>query len=319
LSKLSAILKSIKPERVKNLRIIIFSILAAATFWFLNALNGTYSTTLRYPIDFRYDHDKYIPLEELPKDVQINVSGLGWSLFRNSFGIKVFPVMVKLENASDIKKIPGGALMGTLSDQLDEFQVNFVLTDTLYVKVDKRITKTFKLGIDSAAIELDNNFWITSNIRFSPDSVKLNGPESYLDRFTDIISVRIPNFAIDENFNEDIPIEFENSRLITREPPTMNVSFNVEEFYTAEIIVPVFKESFPKNGRADIASNQVKVIYEVVKSKAESVLSEEFEVIANYNKINPDDSTIAFNLKKYPDFLRQVRLDTTAVKVKFSQ
>ncbi|HNP18455.1 MAG TPA: hypothetical protein PKL31_08490 [Fulvivirga sp.] len=304
---------------MKNLRIIALAILAAATFWFLNALNGTYSTTLNYPINFLYDHDKYIPLEELPKDVQINVSGVGWNLFRNSLGIKITPVNFRLDNASDIKKIPGSSLLGTLSDQLDEFQVNFVLTDTLYIKVDKRMTKTFKLAIDSASIALADNFWVTSPIRYSPDSVTLQGPESILTSFSDEIVVKIPQSAIDENYKEDIPIEFDNSRLITREPPTMNVVFNVEEFRNAEIVVPIFKENFPKNGRADISTSQVKVSYQVVKSKAEAVLSDEFEVVANYNKINPEDSTITFNLKKFPEYIKQVSLDTTAVKVNFNK
>ncbi len=312
-------MQSIKPERMKNLRIIALAILAAATFWFLNALNGTYSTTLRYPINFHYDHEKYIPLEELPKDVQINVSGVGWNLFRNNLGIKITPVNFRLDNASDIKKIPGNSLLGTLSDQLDEFQVNFVLTDTLYIKVDKRMTKTFKLAVDSASIALGNNFWVTSPIRFSPDSVKLQGPESILSSFSDEIVVKIPKSGIDENYKEDIPIEFDNSQLITREPPTMNVVFNVEEFRNAEIVVPIFKENFPKNGKANISTNQVKVSYQVVKSKAEAVLSDEFEVVANYNKINPDDSTITFNFRKYPEYIKQVSLDTTAVKVNFNK
>jgi hypothetical protein len=319
LSKISTILKSIGPERVKNIRVIVLSIAAAATFWFLNALNDNYSTTLRYPIKFNYDKERYIAVQELPKDIQINVSGLGWNLFRNSLGIKVTPLYFKLENPSEIKKIQGSSLLATLSDQLDEFQVNFILTESLSLNIDKRATRAYLLGVDSSAIQLNNEYWITSPILFFPDSVKLTGPELYLDNFIDSIIVAIPQNDIDQNYNEDIPIEFQNSRLIKRNPPTMNVKFSVEKYRKAEILVPVIFENVPEKSKVKLASENAKLSYLVTESKAETVTPDQFEITASFKKINKADSTVSILVKSHPAFLREVKLDTALFKIIYNE
>lgn len=319
MSKLGTIVKSISPERIRSIRVITLCIVAAATFWFLNALNDTYSTTLKYPLVFSYDTEKYIPLEQPPEYIQINVSGIGWNLFRNSLGIKVTPVNFKLQNASEIKKIPGNSILGTLSDQLDEFNVNFILTDTLYVNIDSRATRRFKLAIDSSAIKLNEQYWLSSSLRYSPDSVTLQGPESILSQMDDVLLIDIPQSDIDENYNEDIPIEFENSRLISRDPPTMNVVFGVEEYTSSEIDVPLTMENFPKNGKAFVTDTLRKVIYNVGINRANNITPDLFSVIANYNMINPEDSTITLQVTKYPEFTKDVHLDSAKVKVQFNE
>ncbi len=309
----------ISPERITKIRVISLCIAAAATFWFLNALNDTYTTSLKYPVQFIYDTEKYIAVKEMPKEVNINVSGMGWNLFRNSLGIKVTPLNFRLENPTEIKKISGASLLGTISDQMDELQVNFVLTDTLYLNLDRRATRTFKLEIDSASINLEDNFWISTPIRFTPDSVVLHGPELALNKFEESIVVQIPQNKIDENYNEDIPIEFENSRLIKRDPPTMNVIFGVEKFSENSIMVPAKTQNFPANGKAFVENPAAKINYLVADGRADAVVSDDFEVLIDYNNINPKDSTITIQLLKYPSMIKEVVLDSATVKVKFNE
>ncbi|MTI41600.1 hypothetical protein [Fulvivirga lutimaris] len=312
-------MKSISPERIRSIRVITLCVVAAATFWFLNALNDTYSTTLKYPLVFSYDTEKYIPLEQPPEYIQINVSGIGWNLFRNSLGIKVTPVNFKLQNASEFKKIPGNSILGTLSDQLDEFNVNFILTDTLYVNIDTRASRRFKLAIDSSAIKLNEQYWLSSSLRYSPDSVTLQGPESILSQMDEVLTISIPQSDIDENYNEDIPIEFENSRLISRDPPTMNVVFGVEEYTSSEIDVPLTLENFPENKIAFVTDTIRTLIYNVGINRADNIAPDQFSIVANYNKINPEDSTITLEVTKHPEFTKDVHLDSAKVKVKFNE
>lgn len=311
-------MKSISPERIRNIRVITLCIVAAATFWFLNALNDTYSTTLKYPLVFSYDTEKYIALEQPPEYIQINVSGLGWNLFRNSLGIKVTPVNFNLQNASEVKKIPGNSILGTLSDQLDEFDVNFILTDTLFVNIDSRATRRFKLAVDSTAIKLNEQYWLSSTLRFSPDSVTLQGPESILSKMDEVLVIDIPQSDIDENYNEDIPIEFENSRLISRDPPTMNVVFGVEEYTSSEIDVPVSLKNFPANDKVYITDTLRRLVYNVGINRAGNVAPNLFQIVADYNMINPEDSTITLEVARHPEFTKDVHLDSTKVKVQFN-
>ncbi|MEQ9660402.1 hypothetical protein, partial [Fulvivirga sp.] len=158
-----------------------------------------------------------------------------------------------------------------------------------------------------------------SSLRYSPDSVTLQGPESILSQMDEVLTISIPQSDIYENYNEDIPIEFENSRLISRDPPTMNVVFGVEEYTSSEIDVPLTMENFPKNGNALVTDTLRKVIYNVGINKANNITPDLFSIIANYNMINPEDSTITLEVTRHPEFTKDVHLDSAKVKVQFNE
>ena len=309
----------LNPERIRNIRIVVLCILAAATFWFLNALNDSYSATLRYPVDFIYDEEKYVPTTALPEVIQLNVSGVGWNLFRNNLGLNDAPIQLILDRPAETKKLPASTLLGTISEQLAEFQVNFILTDTLFINVDRRIERTFPLRVDSANIELENSFWIVDRINFDPLSVKLEGPESIINSMKDTLLVTIPEDNIDDNYNEDIPIQIENSQLINRDPPTINIKFTVEEYIDASTFQMIETINFPEDSSAYLNINTSKIDYQIAKSKAENLNDSSFQVIANFLKLNKEDSTLAQELIKYPEDIRNARLDSSLLKVFFNE
>lgn len=317
--KLKGIIGSLNPERVKNIRIITLCILAAGTFWFLNALNDTYSTTITYPVDFLYDRDQYIAVEDLPTEIQLNVSGVGWNLFRNNLGLKETPVQFRLDRPSELKKLPGGTLLGTVSDQLTEFQVNFILTDTLYINIDNKIKRSFVLSIDSVNIDMEKNYWITTPISYSPDSVELQGPKSILSELSDSLKITIPQKGIDENFNEEIPIQLARNQLINRNPPTVNVRFNVEEYVNASRAVLIDKINFPEDSSAYLDLDRILITYQVGANLESSLADTSFQLVADYSTFDRVDSTIILSLKNSSKFVRNASLDSAKVKVLFNE
>jgi hypothetical protein len=61
----------------RNWRAVVLCIFAATVFWFFNALNKTYTTNLRFPLSFDYDHENFVPVKALPRDVRINGQRVG--------------------------------------------------------------------------------------------------------------------------------------------------------------------------------------------------------------------------------------------------
>src|SRR6478609_9977380 len=132
--------------------------MAATVFWFFNALNKNYSTNISFPLAFEYNQENYVPVTQLPSTVRLNVSGLGWDLLRKSSGLKVPPLTIPLERPTEIRKIVGSTLPALLSTQLEGFQINFVLTDTLRVDIDEKVKKKFGVTIDSIQRYLHSDF-----------------------------------------------------------------------------------------------------------------------------------------------------------------
>ena len=308
-----------KPERVNRFRVIALCVVAATTFWFLNSLNENYSATVRYPLEFIYDQDKYIAVDNLPADIQLNVNGLGWNLLRNNLGIKVTPIRIPLENPAEIKKISGAAVPGYIADQLNDFDLNFVITDTLVINIDRRANKLCFVKVDSASISMEENYRVTSAINFLPDTTRISGPASIIDLLPDTMAVTIPQDEIDEDYNEIIPISIEHpkARLLKRNPPTVNVTFNVEEFVMSKVFAPLIPLNLPE--KADINIAALEVSYVVPSGQSDVVAAESFEILLDFEKMNKADSTIAPELALAPPFVQDVVLDTTKIKVIFNE
>lgn len=315
MSKLKDTWKSIKPEKISNFRVIILCILAATTFKFFNSLNGNYSTTLNYPLEFIYDEKEYIAVETLPSYVQLNVNGLGWNLFRNSLGIKVSPIKIPLDKPSELKRIPGAAIPSFISDQLSEFELNYVLTDTLLVDLDYRDSKVFQVKVDSSDISLEGNYRIVSSVTCYPDTVRLDGPKSLLAQLPDTIMVNLPESNIEEDYDDDVVINIPNSQLIKRNPPTVNVKFDTKEFTTVTREIPMDTIGFPNSSRLSLDVLSANIEYEVEAEAQSEVDVSEFIVVLDYAKMNLQDSTILPELITYPKELLNVKMDTLKVRL----
>src|SRR5436190_17094022 len=89
----------------KNWKAVVLCGFAATVFWFFNALNKNYTTNINFPIAFEFNQDNYVAVRPLPQVVRVNVTGMGWSLFRKSVGLNVPPLVVPLERPAETKKI----------------------------------------------------------------------------------------------------------------------------------------------------------------------------------------------------------------------
>lgn len=300
-------------RRYRDLRVILLCFLAATTFWIFNALNETYSASIKYPVAFSYNEDDYIVMESLPDEVYLNLQGIGWNLFRKSLGIKVTPLRIYLEEPSEIRVIPGSSLPAIISDQLDEFNLNYVLTDSLYINIDRKLEGYYKIRIDSSAINLDEDHVISSRIRYYPDSVHLIGPAAILQRIGDTLILNIPENNISSDYDEEVPITFNRNELITKNPEFINVSFNVEELIETTLEVKVNKANFPEN--TSLADSIIEVAVSIKESNFEQLNAADIDVAADFRNFNASDSTIEPRIRLYPDYINEISVDTTGLRV----
>jgi hypothetical protein len=109
----------------KNWKAVSLCIFAAAIFWFFNALNKNYTTTISFPLQFEFDRQDYMPVRALEEELRINVTGMGWDIFRRTVGLRKLPLSIPLEHPETVKKIVGSTLPAFFSSQLEAFQINF--------------------------------------------------------------------------------------------------------------------------------------------------------------------------------------------------
>src|SRR5690606_27987765 len=149
--------------------------------------------------------DSLVVVEELPEKIEIDVSGGGWNLLRKTYWFNVNPVNIPLNNPTQVKYILGSSLVPLITEQVNEVSLNYVVTDTLFIDIEKRITKKVAVLVDSNQIDVNSPFRIVSDVLIEPDSIEFVGPSSLINKMSDSIVLALPT-NISSDFSEEVSL-----------------------------------------------------------------------------------------------------------------
>ena len=290
--------------------------MGAATFWLFRALNKSHSALISYPIEFVFNVDSTVVMNPLPTTIKIDVSSGGWNLFRRTLIFSIDPIQVELDNPSEVNFLTQSFLSPIVEDQLKGLTINYIVTDTLFLSIERKITKRMILKVDSLSLPLEEDYQLMSNITIQPDHVVLTGPKSIINSFESDFYITLDENNIDEDFNGrvEVPIVFED--LIQSDPSEVNVSFEVNKFKNVKIGVPIILQNFPSNRVTTLLDSIVNVTYRVKESFKEDFSSEDFYVVLDYDFLKTDSLGVPV-LIKYPDTLRTVSMDSQKVRFRY--
>ena len=291
----------------------------ATTFWFFNALNKDYATRVNYPVEFVFDQEGLVVVEELPEKVSIVVSGGGWNLLRKTSWFNNDPIQILLENPASTPYITKPSLTTIIADQLNEVRLNYVVTDTLYLNIEPERSKKVAITIDSASISLENNYRIVSPVKVEPDSAVFTGPASFISELSDSILLYVPYKELDKSFNNVIDLSQLESGKIQVEPDKIQVSFEVARFIEASKLVKVRPLNFPADSSVWLADSTGVISFTIREDRLPKVQNALFELVADYRSRNRQDSTVDLRLIEYPAFISDVRLETETIPLEYEE
>lgn len=308
-------LKSIIRPSNKDLKIVILCIIGATIIWFLSALNKNYTTVIKCPIELSYEKDSTIEVISPPRNVQVNVSGVGWDLLKQSLSFRRDPLLISVENPIETKRIAGYTIQPLISQHLSSLNLNFVVTDTIFLDIQRLRKKKLFVYVDSTRISLRQSHQIISPLIVSPDSVTITGHESLITTLNDTLSVVLPQDEIDNNYSEKIYIDNFDLSLVSFSPSEIDISFNVSEYVNHSTDLEIQLVNFPMDSSVFIEPGIIQSNFSIQEDMQDNFPKSEFVIIADFNNVNPQDSTVAIELIEYPDYVQDIKLDTTLVKV----
>lgn len=297
-----------------NLKVVILSLVAATTFWFFNALNKNYDARINYPLEFEFARDSVVIVEELPDEVLIDVSSGGWNLLRKTFWFSVLPVVITLDNPADVKFLTRSSLIPIISDQILDLELNFLLTDTLFINVEHKVQKRVALNVDSLRVPLADNHRLVSPIQITPDTITVVGPSSRIAALPENLKIDIQRRNINSDFDRDVEVELPDGSLMISQPEEVQIQFAVAEFTNVTLPVDLDLLNFPEDSSAYLNDSIIYVNYWVRADELNTVKPEDFVISADYTMIIGRDSTLlpillesptnAYDMEYFPDTLR---------------
>lgn len=119
------------PLKIKNrkkLKVAVYCLLTAATFWFFNEMGNRFSTDVHFPV--KYELSEGLLLEQATEYIFVSVSGTGWSILNNQLGFKIEPVVISLVKPGkyEIKTIDYAAF---IRSELDGIEMKQIFTEML--------------------------------------------------------------------------------------------------------------------------------------------------------------------------------------------
>jgi len=310
-------LKSIVRPSNKDLKIVILCIIGATIIWFLSDLNKNYTTVINCPIELSYEKDSTIEVISPPRNVKVNVSGVGWDLLKQSLSFRRDPLMVSVENPIETKRIAGYTIQPLLSQHLSSLNLNFVVTDTIFLDIQRLQKKNLFVYIDSSKISLKRFHQIVTPLNVSPDSVTITGHESLITTLNDTLTVHLPQDEIDNNYSEKIYIDNFDLSLVSFSPSEIDISFNVSRYVNHSTDLGIQLVNFPLDSSAYIEPGIVNLEFAIQEDLQDNFPKSDFVIIADFNNVNQQDSTVRIEVIEFPNYVQDIVLDTLLFKVRY--
>ena len=263
-------------------KILLYCFFVGSLIWFFNELNNRSNASMLYPINFNYDNkEELIEVIPPPNSIEISINGTGWNLLRNLLKLNITEVEYNINKPSQTKFILSNSLLPYIAQSLENVNVNFVVTDSIFINIEKKINKELKVLVDTSKISIADNFQIVSDFALSHDKIYVEGPQSIINSLPNTYFINTSETSnLSSDFNEDFTVEIIHQNLSIN-PEKINLSFNIEEFVQEEIILKVdfYEENF-------LLDTSVVVLYKIKKGV----------------EISPNDS-LYVTLRKEEDYL----------------
>jgi hypothetical protein len=305
------------PGRDQSWGVVISCILLATTFWFFNALNKpNYISRIQYPLQFTFNDSLYMAVKEPPDVLRLEVTGGGWDLLRRSLGYDMPPLEISLENPENNRFLLADNLVPQITERLGELKVNYAIDDTLFLQIEAIISRKLKLELDTFNLDIAENIELNYPIIFSPDSVEVRGPKSFIEALPPSLFVDLEGENLEGAYEGEIAIGTLGSDLYTLSPQKATISIAVTEFAEFNQDIKLIAINAGNNPSMEPVQESIQVKYLAPVDKFPSALVFPWEVVLDFNAMDPSDSTIAPFLRLGPDFIRQPEIVPERVKMK---
>ena len=306
----------LKKSEIKNQRKIItffVCICIATVFWFLNALNKSYTVDIEFPV-------KYINLpanrvlSNHPVDkFTLTVSSYGFTILRHKLSLAFSPLVFDVNDFThgQLQKtnnsryvISTGQFINRFASQIsNELKINAIHPDTVVFNFEKMKERIVKV-IPKVHLDFQVQHDLSRSIILVPDSVLVNGPESIMDTLSYVYTVFQKYTKVKESIQRNIALKEYKS--LTFKPSRVMMTIPVEEFTEKNLMVPVYVNNLPEDEHVNLFPEKIRVSFQVSLSRFKEIKADEFRVCVEYKDIKQQKETLSLKLEVQPKDLKTV-------------
>ncbi len=293
----------------------------ATGFWFLNALSKTYTVDMSVPVKYVNLPNNKTLSNQLPAQFDLKIKAHGFTILRHQLSFIFMPLEFDVNDLTDnrlMDRKKNSFVFSTrqfltkLSYQLsNEMEILSMNPDTLYFKFDKVGQKLVKVKA-MVKVNLKKQYQISGDIKTTPDSVVINGPQSMLDTLRLALTEMQKFNDVDQLIQSEVSLQ--KIRDTFFEPQKVVIDIPVEEYTEAQLSVPVILADRPSDLNIKLFPAKVKISFLVALSRFQEMRPEDFKLSVAFSDIREGKQRLKIISKSTPAYLYELKINPEEIE-----
>ena len=302
--------KSLKGSTKRKIK--VFTILLTCSFiaWLMTQLSETYTDDITLDLNYIGVPDSLMLMNTSHDKVILKVRSSGWQFLGTRFSSSTVDIdlskvaysrsryFLKEQNFRD-------QLSATLPNAMTIIQMD---TDTLFFDFSRLVSKKIPVMPD-IDLQLAQNYLMDGDIRVTPDSVTLNGPEQELDTMTEVRTEHIELNEVSGNLERSVRlIKPETLQNTTFDKNEVDISANIFRFSEKILDIPVEVINLPEGTQIRTFPNSIEVLCKARLEQLKDLSPADFRVVADLKDVQENSSYLPVRLIQSPEGIPGIQL-----------
>ncbi len=294
----------------RNVFIFLIFLFLSTGFWFLNALQKDYTTTIEYPVKFTNIPKGYVLKDNRNKLLQLKVNAGGFNILRyhlsTSFDTKTISVSEMKQLRDDNKAgfyLLSSKFFRSLNGQLSSgLRLLEISPDTLFINLSPLKIKKVPVSTNIKTL-FEKQYLQGGQLIVNPDSVIVSGDAAIVDSIQEVFT----KYTVFNDLKDTLitKLSLEKIEGVKLSASSAYVTIPVEPFTESTISVPIIARNVPDTFQLKAFPPEITVSFRVSLSRFESIKAGDFLATINFTNelIMDNNQRLKVKLEKFPEGL----------------
>ena len=307
-----------RSDQFHRISIFLFFLFLAFCFWLLNTFRNDFTYNYKIPIDIVNLSPEIAITNDIPENIQITILANGYDIFRYNYREGFIPIKIDLSQINDSESsytiLPEQLKTEIKKQFLGNTKLLYLYPEHIQIFYAKKESKQIPVSINGNILPAAQ-WMLSGDIGIHPNVVTAYGPKEIIDTLQFAQTV----FFEKKNLQDTVQKKVTLKKIpgIKFVPDQVTVFIPIEEFTEKSVEVPITGLNIPENLSLRTFPAMVNVSFFVVLSRFNQVSADDFEISVDYIEFerNKLEEKHPLYLSKFPDFVQNIRLNTTAVDI----
>jgi hypothetical protein len=308
--------------RSRKLNVFLIFFFFAFFILVLARLSANYTSTIKFNIDLKNIPDEMVVLHDSSNALNITMTthGFGWM----KYYLKTPSVAIDFKK--DVRK--GDSLYvwslargyAGINQQFGKsIDVKTINPDSLFFKVDINAVKKVPVK-PNLEINYSPGYNVLNAIVTTPDSVKVIGPASLINKIQFIETVTLNKKNVSQPFSEQISLKLDSlNTQINVKPKTVGINIATEKFTEGTFSLPISIINVPKNIKVNYFPKTINLTFYTSLESYNAITLDDFEVVCDFKEHSSNSSYLTPKLIQAPKAIKTSRLHQQKIEYIISE